>query len=275
MLALGCDAPLGNPTKLLRKIYFIPPIEKSIPRLYTAATDLSEGARIVVVYGETIILYSIPPDIIVLSQTEQGLEGLGAGASRISIPDKCAKNGWLTWWNERLPLDASPDTGSTDSANVWPIAVRGTEIGKLRNICEIAVQTRPDFTFWAFTHTSQCHSWRLRSYVDRELPMKRSVCRNGNLHDLYSFDGSSDNIMENAPSLPPACTLHARGELDEHPVAQRSVMLGFDGNPSVIMKRLPKALSVENDDWVDMIDVRGCSDAWYDGDGDVVMFFRA
>jgi hypothetical protein len=37
------------------------------------------------------------------------------------------------------------------------------------------------------------------------------------------------------------------------------------------MKRMPKALAVENVDWADLVDVRGCSDAWYDGDGDVVM----
>jgi hypothetical protein len=30
---------------------------------------------------------------------------------------------------------------------------------------------------------------------------------------------------------------------------------------------------VENDDWVDMVDVRGCSDAWYESDGDVVVWY--
>jgi hypothetical protein len=219
------------------------------------------------------MLYSIPPDIVVHSQTEQGFESLGTSTSGNCKPEKCSKNGWFTWWNEKLPPDVLPDAGSRDPGNVWPIAIRGTEIGKLKNICELAIQTRPDITIWAFAHNSQCRAWRLRSYVDREPLTKRSVCRNGNVHDQNSFDGNSDVIMDNARSPPPGHTLHVRGELDEVPVAERSVTLGFDGHASGIMKRLPKALAVENDDWVDMIDVRGCSDAWYDGDGDVVMFY--
>jgi hypothetical protein len=53
--------------------------------------------------------------------------------------------------------------------------------------------------------------------------------------------------------------------------AERSIVVGFDDHVSGVMKRMPKALAVENVDWADLVDVRGCSDAWYDGDGDVVM----
>jgi hypothetical protein len=70
-LILGCDAPLGGPTKLLRKIVLISPEKEPVPRLYTAAADLSHGARIVVLYGETVMLYSVPPAILDFSQTKQ------------------------------------------------------------------------------------------------------------------------------------------------------------------------------------------------------------
>jgi hypothetical protein len=30
---------------------------------------------------------------------------------------------------------------------------------------------------------------------------------------------------------------------------------------------------VENDEWVELLDVRGCSEVWYDWDGDVVMWY--
>ena len=54
--------------------------------------------------------------------------------------------------------------------------------------------------------------------------------------------------------------------------AERSVIVGLDGNASSVLKRIPKALAVENDDWVDFLDVKGGSDAWFDGDGDVVCY---
>lgn len=62
--------------------------------------------------------------------------------------------------------------------------------------------------------------------------------------------------------------------------------VGFDGHCSQILrgpnpdsgtynehrlvKRLPRAMSVENDEWVDFLDVRGC-DAWFEENGDVMM----
>jgi hypothetical protein len=62
--------------------------------------------------------------------------------------------------------------------------------------------------------------------------------------------------------------------------------VGFDGHCSQILgapdagsgpysgqrlvKRLPRAMSVKNDEWVDFLDVRGC-DAWFEENGDVMM----
>lgn len=73
-LALGCDAPLGGPTKLLRKVLFVPPEHNATPRLYSAAADLSQGVRVVVTYGDIIMLYNIPPDVCRLSRLEQKAE---------------------------------------------------------------------------------------------------------------------------------------------------------------------------------------------------------
>ncbi|KAI8935799.1 hypothetical protein NX059_007317 [Plenodomus lindquistii] len=70
-LTLGCDAPLGGPTKLLRKIVFLSPDKKSVPRMYAAAADMSQGALITVAFGDAIILYNIPPDVIGYSRSEQ------------------------------------------------------------------------------------------------------------------------------------------------------------------------------------------------------------
>lgn len=47
LLCLGSDAPVGGPTKLLRKIWFLGPRGESTPIAYSAGADLSCGVRIV------------------------------------------------------------------------------------------------------------------------------------------------------------------------------------------------------------------------------------
>jgi hypothetical protein len=271
-LVLGCDAPLGGPTKLLRKVIFVPLEENAVPRLYTAAADLSHGAYVVVSYGETIVLYSIPPDVITFSQMERKAQSSDAYTSKEGL----SKNHWLNWWDEPYAPNDMLRHETNECNTIWPIAIHGTNIGKLKDICELAVQTQPDITIWAFTHSSQCKSWRMRNSINPILRTKQHVCRDGIVHDSYLADKIGDVIMTDTPSSSRSCIaidLYVRGDGDEQPRVERSVMLGFDGNASGVMKRMPRALAVENDDWVDMVDVQGCSDAWYDNDGDVVMFY--
>ncbi|OAL06826.1 hypothetical protein IQ06DRAFT_204093, partial [Phaeosphaeriaceae sp. SRC1lsM3a] len=95
MLVFGCDAPVGGPTKLLRKVFLIPPKQDSVPLLFTAAVDLEHGARIVAVYGETIMLYSIASDIIVDSQKEQ--ENISAAQTAVFAHNR-TRDHWSNWW---------------------------------------------------------------------------------------------------------------------------------------------------------------------------------
>jgi hypothetical protein len=95
LLTLGCDAPLGGPTKLLRKITFTPPEKNAVPKLYSAAADLSQGARIVVTYGDALVLYSVPPDVIRLSQMEQNADSWDAYNSSTTPLLKLRRNHWL------------------------------------------------------------------------------------------------------------------------------------------------------------------------------------
>jgi len=94
-LALGCDAPLGGPTKLLRKAMFIPPNDNTVPSLYSAATDISQGVRVVVTYNESIMLYSVPPDVIQLSYMEQKVERSEIHNLYTHSADMRQRNHWL------------------------------------------------------------------------------------------------------------------------------------------------------------------------------------
>ena len=78
LLCLGSDAPLGGPTKLLRKVIFKIPGERSFadyplnpdqintprPVAYNAAPNLEWGVRVVVAYDNgSVVFYNVPADI--------------------------------------------------------------------------------------------------------------------------------------------------------------------------------------------------------------------
>lgn len=68
LLCLGSDAPLGGPTKLIRKFVFLPPgyvstTTKLLPKCYSAAQDLQWGVRVVTAYADgSLVLFNIPSD---------------------------------------------------------------------------------------------------------------------------------------------------------------------------------------------------------------------
>lgn len=271
-LTLGCDAPLGGPTKLLRKVTFSPPEEENdVPRVYTAAADMSSGARIVVAYGDAIMLYSIPPDVLALSKLEQATESWDIYNAPPFSSNGRHPDHWLNWWDGPTAFD--PDNDSP----VWPISLSSTEIGRLPDICELAIQTRPDIAIWAFTYTSQCRTWRLHDYTDPVVRAKQYIDRSGLVHDSHLANVDRDVIMHDAPPssiASSAIALHVEGEEWETPAAERRVVVGFDGSASGVLKRVPGALAVKNDGWIDGVDVRGCKDAWFEGGGDVVSWWE-
>jgi hypothetical protein len=113
------------------------------------------------------------------------------------------------------------------------------------------IQTLPDITIRAFTQSSKCKSWRLRNYVDPVVRTKQYVCRNRIVHNRVSVDQDEDIVMKDEPQSVPNCiafNLPVRGDKDERPQVERSVILGFDANDSGVIELLPKALSIENND---------------------------
>jgi len=154
------------------------------------------------------------------------------------------------------------------------LAIRGIEIGKLIGICEVAVQTRPEIIIWAFTHTFQCKVWRLHNYVDPVVCSQRYVCRSGILHDSYCIDESGDVVMADAQLVPHVSESLRFSDETEMGQSESFGLTSYDGNSSGFLKReFPKALALENDVWIDCVDVRACSKAWYDADGNVVGWY--
>lgn len=270
MLVLGRDAPPGGPTKLLRKVFFIPPERNCVPRTYTAGIDLKHGVNVVAIYGEAVMLYSVAPDILMDSRHEEETTSATSTMETAQSATKLTSDHWRTWWSDRVSRHATNSTKAKASTTLWPIFISGIEIGKLEGIYEISVQTRPDLAIWAFTNSLRCQVWRLRNYVNPVVRTKHFICRDGGMHDLPSaVDGYKDIIMGGTLASPHMCP----GSPCDRQQQQTSVP-SFDGHDSGYMERLPRALAIENNNWVDFLDVRSCSDAWYDGDGDVVMYYR-
>ncbi|KAJ4344007.1 hypothetical protein N0V95_006427 [Ascochyta clinopodiicola] len=266
-LALGCDAPLGGHTKLLRKVVFDPPEDKVVSRIYTAAADMSSGARIVAVYNDTIMLYSVPPAVLSLSRFEQAADGWDVyNAPPFSAVGRHPDH-WLNWWDDpRYRSDHSAD------CPVWPLSLAGTHIGTLSGVCELAIQTQPDILIWAFTLSSHCTTWRLRNYADAVVRSTQVLDRSGLVHEAYRVDGGGDVVMR---GVPPDVAGDGWVDGEEEWEGTRRVGVGFDGCASGVLRRLPGALAVENDEWVEEVDVLGCWDAWFEGGGDVVTLREA
>jgi hypothetical protein len=274
-LTLGCDATLGGPAKLLRKVVLISPEENVVPRIYTAAFDLSSGARIVAVFGDTIVLYSIPADVLTLSIFEQAAESSDVYDAPPFSPEGRHPDHWLNWLDEPAVCDLTYGSETDDSSPIWPISLAGTVIATLPDVCELAVQTRPEILIWAFTATSQCKTWRLRRYVEPVAKTKQVIGRAGLEREVLDVDEDSNVTMHDPFS---SCISKGVGNIEEQkhekPTRKELGVMGMDGHTSGVLKIIPRALATENDTWLDNLDVFSCADAWYEDGGDLVTWYK-
>ena len=277
-LTLGCDTTLGGPAKLLRKVVLIAPEENVVPRIYTAAFDLSSGARIVAMFGNTVVLYSIPADVLALSRSEQAAESWDVHKAPPFSLEGRHPDHWLNWWDGPAICDSTHESETDNSSPVWPISLAGTEIARLPDVCELAVQTRPEMVIWAFTSTSQCKTWRLRKYVKPVVKTRQVIGRAGLVREVFDVDEAGnmtmhDDLFSSGISKEVADVREGKHKEPTRKVSEVMGM-GMDGHTSGVLKIIPRALATENDMWVDNLDVFSCADAWYDGDGDLVTWYK-
>ncbi|KAL6164299.1 hypothetical protein ACJQWK_09965 [Exserohilum turcicum] len=158
---------------------------------------------------------------------------------------------------------------------VWPLAISGTEVTRLADVCEISVQTQPELLIWAFTRSARCETWRMQNHMDPRLCAKLATCKHGIVHDNLCADEDGHVFMTDARQTRPAndeVDVDFVGNSTGACLAPRRGIGGYDGSACGVLSKMPRALAVENDEWVDYVDVRGCVEAWYDGHGDVVMW---
>lgn len=207
MLCLGSDASTGGPNKLLRKIRFAGQKGQGPPVSYVGGSDLKCGVRVVAAYGigleQSIWLFSVPADIFAASLTELGIGSLPFAG--ISSPIGELNREWMEWrsdagFQDRIdPGRRSSDTPILRKERVWPVQIRGQEIGKSRGLVDLAIDSGPEMTIWAFSREGVAQTWQIDDGSLDGTVRKRFVIRDGTIRE---GDADGNIEMRDRPYFP-------------------------------------------------------------------------
>lgn len=164
-LCLGSDAPIGGPTKLLRKIWLEGP-QDSIPLVYASGSNLSWGVRIAAVYGtgdqQSLWFFSVPLDIFAAEQSQtSSTNPLFKTKARHDRNNDMEWRAWLGKNNSNQePLCGASSSTSSEPDQLWPVKIRGQYICNCEQVVGLAVDSGPDMVIWTFGSNGLAMSWR-------------------------------------------------------------------------------------------------------------------
>ena len=205
LLCLGSDAPVGGPTKLLRKIWFQGPKGLGSPIAYCAGADLSCGVRIVAAFGngteQSIWLFSVPSDVFATNQG--GQSPLSASSYlRSKSGQESQASEWIDWWPDdglQAWLNHSRDpVAGILPRSVWPVKVRGQQVGICSGLVDLTIDSGPDMTIWVFDKHGLATAWKIDGGRDETL-QRRYVMRDGTVRES-DRDGDIEMVDARSPS---------------------------------------------------------------------------
>ena len=100
MLSLGIESA-AEPHRMIWKLRFIPPVPGATPRAYASNLHPTSGPIVAAVYGDRIMVYTIPSDVFDFSTNEQR-----ANTDEQDTADPI----WLKWWPEEDSPVSRDDT---------------------------------------------------------------------------------------------------------------------------------------------------------------------
>ncbi|PSK43699.1 hypothetical protein B9Z65_7213 [Elsinoe australis] len=194
LLAMCTQPIFGGPSKLNLIFLFVPPDEPGQdgetilpgPTCFKAAAHLDHGVRIVAVYGDFVVLFSVSVDALAASpaspapraNTRQQDNNSSTGSVESSTDvadtsDKAQKDGrpeWLEWWPE-VCGNYSLTKLKEDSL---PLPIQGRIVGRLPGIADMAIQVHTSkesdamsgISTWAFCEDGRAVCWTAGSYND-------------------------------------------------------------------------------------------------------------
>jgi hypothetical protein len=203
LLCLGSDAPIGGLTKLLRKFWFKGPEGQGSPIAYAGGADLTKGVKVVAAYGtgaeQRIWLFSVPLNVFT---SNHGPQTLVAGSwLRSSSITESNKTDWQVWWPSDDGLQdwrnhtVDPVTDILPKS-VWPVKIRGQELGTCSGLVDLTIDSGPCMTVWAFSKAGVSMVWRIDGGTDDYVKTLR-VMRDGSIREE---DADGDLMMTDALS---------------------------------------------------------------------------
>lgn len=202
LLYLGGDCITGGPGKLSRTFMLVPPqglalsprssthrrrsadsVDNELPApprpvVYSSASDVSRGVRVVAAYGKDVVLYSVPSDVFSQSpclkqQTRISPPPL---SSQDDLPpafptkDLALSADWLEW----VPPPSTTWSLPPTHPNSFPMQIQGLHVGNMEDeVNEVAITMGPaahggkedlfaDAVVWAFSAAGQKGvAWRV------------------------------------------------------------------------------------------------------------------
>lgn len=192
LLCLGNDAPLGGPTKLVRKLCFLGPIGEGSPICYAAGANLRYGVMVVAAYGvgreQSIWFFRVPADVFADCMGRGDVMIAPGFTSTAGGEKETGRHGaeWTRWWGAGgNGLYEWPHLSSSGLKNMsWPIQIRGQEVGKCMDIADLAVHSGLDIgiTIWAFSRQGDAYTWNIATGGDGTVK-QRWVVRDGTVRE--------------------------------------------------------------------------------------------
>lgn len=268
LLCLGSDAPVGGPTKLLRKIWFAGPKGQGSPVTYMAGSDLRYGVRIVAAYGQgaehSIWLFSVPADVFTDSQSDE--ERLHTPFSSLRSGSEPTDREWTQWWPD-TGLDETLETTYGDlpvtllrKDRVWPLHVKGQEVGAARGLVDLAIDAGPDMTICAFCRDGVARAWQIdNGSPDARAMRELLVLRDGTIREVNANgDVEMCDSASPVPESPTSPTAEGQQTFDGAASMASSIIFGYqqfsgraansgqdavnyDADGDVLMEDLPDA----------------------------------
>lgn len=259
LLCLGSDAPVGGPLKLLRKIWFQGPEGKGSPVAYASGSDMSWGVRVIAAFGagpeQSIWFFSVPADVFAANKGSQSI--FGGSYDKTSSSGKSRNMDWVDWWPDRGLYEWLNNAQETMPGvlprSVWPVKIRGQEIGTCPLLVDLAVDSGPSLTVWAFSKEGIARVWRIDDGKDGNVRNIR-VVRDGTIRER---DGEGDLEMSDSSGSTP--------ELLESPLSLTQE--SFDGATSLNKATTLATRFVRRSS----IDEGSQQRVNYDSEGDVIM----
>jgi hypothetical protein len=280
LLCLGSDAPVGGPTKLLRKIWFQGPKGEGSPLAYSAGADLRFGVRVVAAFGngteQAIWFFSVPSDVFATNQGGQSPLSASSYLKSKSGQELPASE-WIDWWpddglQEWLNHARDPVAGILPRS-FWPVKIRGQYVGTCSGLVDLTIDAGSDMAIWAFNKHGVATVWKID--VGRTESLKRRwVMRDGTVRES---EGDGDMEMWDAPSPSPDILVHPMPLVQESydgaapfaPFAQPN-LVQYDSEGDVLMDELPESHEVvDNDSELEedlVLDQHEVAEAWYHRD---------